>query len=78
MTATTLRKRIQEAVENVDDEKILEAIYALVNKAQKRNSSLRPMTLEDMVKRVRLSEKDIQSGKTMSVDAVRKRYTKGK
>jgi len=74
MTATTLKKRIQKAMDNVNDESVLEEIYSILEKAKKRRSPMKPMTLKELFARDAKSEKDIKAGRLIPVEEVRKRF----
>lgn len=75
MTATTLKKRIQKAMNHVD-ESVLEQVYAILEKAQKKQRSLKPMTMEEFRARIAQSEKDIKERRVYSNEEVKKMFEK--
>lgn len=73
MTVTILKERIRKAMDNVDDS-VLEEVYAVLKKAQRRHRSLKSMTLEEFFARNAQSQKDIKEGRVYSTKAVLKRF----
>ena len=73
MTATTLKKRIQKAMDNVD-ESVLEQVYALLEKAQRKHRPLKPMTLKELFARDAQSEKEMKEGKLIPQEDIKKRF----
>lgn len=73
MTSTTLKKRIQKAMDNVD-ESVLEEVYALLEKAQKKRRPLKPMTMKEFHARIVQSVKELREGKGIPHEEVKRRF----
>ena len=73
MTAITLKKRIQKAIDNVD-ESVLKEVYAILDKAQKKSPPLKPMTMKEFRARIARSEKELREGKGIPHEDVKRRF----
>lgn len=74
MTATTLRKRIHEATDKVQEEHVLKAVFNLLERAQKKVKPMKPMTVKELLARDAKSMKEFKEGRTISQEEVKRRF----
>ena len=74
MNITTEINKIKHDLEELHDEKLIEAVKKLLNFARKRiyESELKPMTTEEYLKRAMVSEDDIKYGRITDIDDLEK------
>ena len=64
MTKTDIKKQIHKAVDIVDSDQLLKAIYMLLNEEVKnKKEAIQPFTLEEFYGRNAQSQKEIKQGK---------------
>ncbi|MES2837466.1 MAG: hypothetical protein V4667_08080 [Bacteroidota bacterium] len=75
MKALTIKKELHKAIDVIENEQLLKAIYMIVNEqiAQTKNA-LKPFTLKEFYERNEKSENEIKLGKVISHKDVKKKY----
>ena len=75
MTALAIRKEIHKAIDNIESEQLLKAVYMILNEELKhKKESVKPFTLEEFNARNNQSQKDIKQGKLVSHKVVKKKF----
>ncbi|MBC7865094.1 MAG: hypothetical protein IAF38_19120 [Bacteroidia bacterium] len=75
MKTSALRKEIHKVVDVVEDNEILEIVYAILNKTRSNyEQEFTPFTKEELLARHAKSKKDIKEGKLVSFSAFKKKY----
>lgn len=68
------KERIKNAIDAINDERLLRAIKEMLGYAKANNEEryLKPFTKQQIIKRAQTSEKDIKSGRTTSLNKLKK------
>ncbi len=75
MTKTAIKKQLHKAIDIVDSEQILKAIYMILNEAlRNKKEALKPFTLEEFYARNTQSQKEIKQGKLVEHKNVKVKY----
>ncbi len=75
MTKTAIKKQIHKAVDIVDSDQLLKAIYMLLNEEIKNKKEvIKPFTLEEFYDRNDQSQKEIKQGKLIPHKSVKIKY----
>ena len=75
MTAIDIRKEIHKAIDNIESEQLLKAVYMILNEELKRKKeSVKPFTLEEFYARNNQSQKEIKQGKLIAHKVVKKKF----
>ena len=76
MTTKILKKQIHEALETVESQELLQAVYVILNNDRKRKEEvLKPFSLEEFYDRQARSQKDIKNGKLIEHKSIKKKYS---
>lgn len=78
MTIETKKKFIKNQIDGVDDANLLDAIKNLLAFAASSDyeSSLKPMSRAELVRRAKISNRNISQGKTKSIKQLKKESAK--
>lgn len=75
MTKAAIKNQIHEAIEIIESEEILKAIYLILSQELKHNQhALNTFTLESFLKRNSQSQKEIKAGKIISHHSVKAKF----
>ena len=75
MTKTAIKKQLHKAIDIVDSEQILKAIYIILNEAlRNKKEAIKPFTLEEFYARNTQSQKEIKQGKLVEHKNVKAKY----
>ena len=75
MTKAAIKKQLHKAIDIVDSEQILKAIYMILNQELKNKKEvIKPFTLEEFYDRNTQSQKEIKQGKLIDHKSVKKKY----
>ncbi len=76
MTATTLKRELHKAIDEVNDNVILEAVYAILNKSiEISHRTIQPFSLDEFYARNAQSQKEIKKGKLIGQSEIKKRFS---
>jgi len=76
MTKTAIKKQLHKAIDIVDSEQILKAIYMILNEELKNKKEvIKPFTLEEFYDRNAQSQKEIKQGKLIEHKNVKIKYS---
>ncbi len=79
MTTTAIKKHIHSAIDIVESEQILNAIYLILNQEIKHYSkALSPFSMDDFFKRNAQSQKEIKQGKLIDHKSVKLKFASKK
>ncbi|MFM2306048.1 MAG: hypothetical protein RLZZ367_717 [Bacteroidota bacterium] len=78
MGLLTEKKLLHKEIDEITDVEVIKAIKQLLQyaKLSRESSALQPFTKEELVKRAKISERDIKSGRTISLSEARKQAQK--
>lgn len=77
MTTTAIKKKIHEAVDNVQSEPILKAIHLILDQELKHSKKvIKPFTMEEFYERNNQSQKEIKEGKLVDHKLVKAKFSK--
>ena len=75
MTALAIKKEIHKAIDNIESEQILKAVYMILNEELKhKKDNIKPFTLEEFYSRNNQSQKEIKQGKLIAHKVVKKKF----
>lgn len=75
MTKTAIKKELHKAIDIVESEQILKAIYMILNEELKNTKQvIKPFTLEQFYSRNTQSQKEIKQGKLIEHKSVKMKY----
>ena len=75
MTTTAIKKQLHKAIDIVDSEQILKAIYIILNEELKnKKEGIRPFTSEEFYARNSQSQKEIKHGRLVAHKSVKIKY----
>ncbi len=74
MTTTALRKQLYKIIEKVDDNELLLAVQAILNKSIEKQEEFVPLSLEAFYARNAQSQKEIKAGTLISHKEVKKKF----
>ncbi|MBC7694650.1 MAG: hypothetical protein H7141_04300 [Burkholderiales bacterium] len=75
MTALAFRKEIHKAIDNIESEQLLKAVYIILNEELKhKKESIKPFTLEEFYARNNQSQKEIKQGKLIAHKTIKKTF----
>lgn len=75
MTKTAIKKELHKAIDIVDSEQILKAIYMILNEAlRNKKEAIKPFALEEFYARNAQSQKEIKKGKLVEHKNVKAKY----
>ena len=75
MTKAAIKKQIHKAIDIVDSDQLLKAIYMLLNEGRKnKKDAIKPFTLEEFYDRNAQSQKEIKQGKLVAHKSVKIKY----
>ena len=75
MTALAIRKEIHKAIDNIESEQLLKAVYIILNEELKhKKENINPFTLEEFYARNNQSQKEIKQGKLIDHKAIKKKF----
>ncbi len=76
MRAIALKKEIHQAIDIVDSEQLLKAVYMILNEEIKhKKEAIEPFTIEEFYARNEQSQKEIKQGKLLEHKSIRKKYS---
>lgn len=76
MNTTNIKKQIHSAIDIVESEQILNAVYLILNQEIKHCAEvLKPFSLEEFYKRNAQSQKEIKQGKLIDHKMVKAKFT---
>lgn len=72
------KKLLHKEIDEITDVEVIKAIKQLLQYAKhsRESSALQPFTKEELVKRAKISERDIKNGRTISLSEARKQAQK--
>ena len=77
MTKAAIKKQIHKAIDIIDSEQLLKAIYILLNEElENKKEVLKPFALEEFYARNAQSQKEIKQGKLIEHKSVKVKYSK--
>lgn len=74
MTTSTLKRELHKTIDGISDKAILQAVYTLLQQKPSATKPLKALSASALLKRSKLSEKNIQEGKTIKHTDVKKRF----
>ncbi len=75
MTKTAIKKELHKAIDIVESEQLLKAIYMILNEELKNTKqAIKPFTLDEFYARNTQSQKEIKQGKLIEHKSVRIKY----
>ena len=76
MTTVAIKKQIHKAIDIVESEQLLKAIYMILNTELKhKKEAIKPFTLEEFYARNEQSQKEIKQGKLIEHKTVKAKYS---
>ena len=76
MTKTAIKKQIHKAIDIVESEQLLKAIYMILNTEIKhKKEALKPFTEEEFYARNAQSQKEIKQGKLIEHKTIKAKYS---
>lgn len=77
MTTATIKKQIHSAIDSIESEQLLKAIYTILNNELKHTKDIiKPFTLEEFFERNKQSQKEIKQGKLIEHKVVKNKFNK--
>ena len=74
MTALAIKKEIHKAIDNIESEQILKAVYMILNEELKHEKNkVKPFTIEEFYARNNQSQREIKQGKLIDHKAIKKK-----
>ena len=75
MTTTAIKKELHKAIDIVDSEQLLRAIFMILNEELKnKKEAIKPFTLDEFYDRNAQSQKQIKQGKLIEHKSVKAKY----
>jgi hypothetical protein len=75
MTTTAIKKQIHSAIDIIESEQLLKAIYMILNQEIKNKTDiLKPFTLDEFYERNTQSQKEIMQGKLIEHKSVKTKF----
>jgi hypothetical protein len=76
MTKAAIKKQIHAAVDIIDSEQLLHAVYVILNsELERKKEAMSPFTLEEFYSRNKQSKKEFKQGKLVAHRDVKAKYT---
>jgi hypothetical protein len=76
MTTTAIKKQIHSAIDIIESEQLLKAIYMILNQEIKNKTDiLKPFTLDEFYERNTQSQKEIMQGKLIDHKSVKSKFS---
>jgi hypothetical protein len=63
---------IKDEIDKIDDESLLSALRNIIDFARKKDTTLAPLTMEDLKRRALESEEDIKNGRVIDFESLKK------
>lgn len=77
MTKAAIKKQLHKAIDIIDSEQLLKAIYIILNEELKNKKEvINPFALEEFYDRNAQSQKEIKQGKLIEHKSVKIKYSK--